>query len=65
LWVQNVPTFSISKNVDFESFGDKYLTTNQTMISIEIRNMQIHQHKRTCRKKTSNQFVDFNIENNQ
>jgi len=29
----------------------KYLTIGQTMLSNEIHNMQIHQHKITCRKK--------------
>ncbi len=49
LWVQNAPTFGVSKNEKIECFVHKYLTTNQTMLSIEI--CQIHQHKRTCRKK--------------
>jgi hypothetical protein len=34
------------------------------MLSIEIRNMKINQHKKTCKKKV-NQFVDFNIQNHQ
>jgi DNA polymerase III delta subunit len=64
LWVQNSSTFGVSKNEEIECFVDKYLTTNQTMLSIEIHNMQTHQHKRTCKKKV-NQFVDFNIQNHQ
>jgi hypothetical protein len=32
-------------------FVDKYLTTNQIMLIIEIRNMQIYQHKITCKNK--------------
>ncbi len=64
LWVQTAPTFGVSKNEEIECFVDKYLTTNQTMLSIEIHNMQTHQHKRTCKKKV-NQFVDFNIQNHQ
>jgi len=34
----------------------KYLTTNQSILNIEIHNSQIHQH---------NQFVDCNIQNHQ
>jgi hypothetical protein len=52
LWVQNAPTFGVSKSEEIECFVDKYLTTNQIMFSIEIHNIQIHQHKRTCKKKT-------------
>jgi hypothetical protein len=47
-----------------ECFVDKHLTINQIMLPIEIRNMQINQHKKTCKKKI-NQFVDFNIQNHQ
>jgi hypothetical protein len=39
------------KNEEIKCFVDKYLTIDQIMFPIEIRNMQIHQHKRTCRKK--------------
>jgi len=35
------------KNQEIKCFGDKYLI----MLPIEIRNMQIHQHKRTGKKK--------------
>jgi len=28
LWVQNGPTFGVSKNEEIECFVDKYLTTN-------------------------------------
>jgi hypothetical protein len=40
------------KNEEIECFVDKYLTIDQTMLSIEIHNMQRHQHKRTCKKKS-------------
>jgi hypothetical protein len=62
--VQNAPTFGVSKNEKIECFVYKHLTTNQIMLPIEIGNVQINQHKRTC-KKTINQFVDFNIQNHQ
>jgi len=52
LWVQNAPIFGVSKNEKIQCFVDKYLTINQTILSIEIHNIQIHQHKRTCRKKS-------------
>jgi hypothetical protein len=51
LWVQNALTFSVSKNEEIECFVNKYITTNQTILPIEIHNMQIHQHKKKCRKK--------------
>jgi hypothetical protein len=51
LWVHNALTFGVSKNEKVECFVNKYLTIDQTMLSIEIHNMQIHQHKKTCRKK--------------
>jgi hypothetical protein len=35
---------------------DKYLTTDQTMFKHKICNMQIHQHKQTCRKKCQTIF---------
>jgi len=47
LWVKNVLTFGVSKNEKIECFVNKYLTINQTMFSIEMHNMQIHQHKKT------------------
>jgi hypothetical protein len=40
----------VFKNGEIECFVHKYLTIDQTMLSIEICNMQIHQHKRTCPK---------------
>ncbi len=39
------------KNQEIKCFRDKYLTIDQIMLPIEIRNMQIHQHKRTCKKQ--------------
>jgi hypothetical protein len=36
----------------FECFVDKYLAIDQTMLKHEICNMQIHQHKWMCRKKS-------------
>jgi hypothetical protein len=48
VWVQNVHKFGISSNETIEFFFEKYLTTNQTLISIEICNAQIHQHKQPC-----------------
>ncbi len=50
LWVQNAPTFGVSKNEKFECFVNKYLTIDQTMLAIEICNMQIHQLKKTWKK---------------
>jgi hypothetical protein len=40
----------VFKNGEIECFVHKYLTIDQTMLSIEICNMQIHQHKRTYQK---------------
>jgi hypothetical protein len=39
LWVQNALTFGVSKNEKIECFVNKYLTTDKTMLSIEIHNM--------------------------
>ncbi len=41
-------TFGVSKNERIECFVNKYLTIDQTMLPIEIHNMQIHQHKKKC-----------------
>jgi hypothetical protein len=43
---------------------DKYLITNQIMLSNKIHNMKIYQHKRTCNKNI-NQFANFSIQNHQ
>jgi hypothetical protein len=59
LWVQNAPTFGVSKNEKIEFFVNKYLTIDQTILSNEIFNMQIHQHKRTCRKKLTNLLISI------
>jgi len=34
-----------------ENFVDKYLTTNQTLLSVEIHSAQIHQNKWSCQEK--------------
>jgi hypothetical protein len=39
LWVQNAPTFGVSKNEKLECFVNKYLTIDETMLLIEIHNM--------------------------
>jgi hypothetical protein len=51
LWIENAPRNDVFQNEDIECFVNKYLTTDQTMFKHKICNMQIHQHKRTCRKK--------------
>jgi hypothetical protein len=45
------------KNEKNECFVDKHLTIDQTMLPIEICNMQIHQHKRTSTKKMSTNLL--------
>jgi hypothetical protein len=33
LWLENASRFGVSKNEEIEFFVDKYLTTDQTMLS--------------------------------
>jgi hypothetical protein len=42
------------QNEEIECFVDKFLTIDQIMLKHKIQNMQIHQHKRMCRKTTLN-----------
>ncbi len=51
IWVNDVPQFGISMNENIEIFVDKYWTINQTIMPKDFRNVQIHQHKWTCKKK--------------
>jgi len=41
--LKNAPMFVISSNKDIEKIVDKYITTNQSIIQIEICATQIHQ----------------------
>jgi len=43
LWIKNAPMFVISSNKTIEKIVDKYITTNQSIIQIEICATQIHQ----------------------
>jgi hypothetical protein len=45
LWIENAPRFGICSNETIENFVNKYSTIDQTMLKIDIQNMQIHQHK--------------------
>ncbi len=47
IWVKDVFWFGISMNEEI----DKYLTIDQTILPKYIHNAQIHQHKRTWKKK--------------
>ncbi len=51
MWIKNAPSFGTCLNEAIENFVNKYSTTYQTMLKIDIQNMQIHHHKWTCRKK--------------
>jgi hypothetical protein len=45
LWIKNAPSFGTCLNEAIENFVNKYSTTYQTMLKIDIQNMQIHHHK--------------------
>ncbi len=51
LWSTNAHRFGNFTNGKNQNFVDKYLTTNQSILKIEICTSQIHQHKQTCGKK--------------
>jgi len=38
LWIQNVPTFGVSKNEKIECFVNKYLTIDEIMLPIADKN---------------------------
>jgi hypothetical protein len=65
LWLKNVLRYGFSTNEEkLKILLTKCLITDQSFLKIWIRNIQIHQHKQTCKKK-HNQFVDSNIQNHQ
>jgi hypothetical protein len=57
LWSKNAHKFGISTNEKNENYVDKYLTTNQSILKIEIHRSQIHQHKQTFGKTTTTNLL--------
>jgi hypothetical protein len=57
--------FKMLYNLAFHSmklyFIDKYITTDQTFFPIEIHSAQIHQHKRTCQKKSTHLSISISL----
>jgi hypothetical protein len=41
----------VDSNQTIEQFVDKYVTSNNSLLPSHLKNLQMHKHKQTCRKK--------------
>jgi hypothetical protein len=60
LWVANTPIYGLDSNNAIENFVDKYISCDNNKLPLNLREVQTHCHKKTCRKK--NQVIcRFNL----
>jgi len=55
LWIKNGPTYGIDSNEIIEQFVYKYVTFNNSLFFLNLKDSQMHKHGQTCKKK--NQVV--------
>ncbi len=55
LWIKNGPTYGVNSIETIEQFVDKYVTSNNSLLPSHLKNLQMHKHRQTWRKK--NQVV--------
>jgi hypothetical protein len=51
LWVANAPIYGFGSNNAIENFVDKYISCDNNNKAPNLREVQTHCHKKTCRKK--------------
>jgi hypothetical protein len=51
LWVANAPIYGLDSNNAIENFVDKYISCDNNKLTPNLREVQTHRHKKTCRKK--------------
>ncbi len=55
LWIKNGPTYGANSNETIEQFVYKYVTSNNSLLPLHLKDSQKHKHEQTSRKK--NQVV--------
>lgn len=51
IWVKNAPQFRNNSNKEIESFVDKYISSDKSLLPVALQEAQTHKHSRTCKKK--------------
>ncbi len=51
LWMKNGPTYGVNNNETIKQFVDKYVTFNNSLLLSHLKDLQMHKHRQTCRKK--------------
>ncbi len=51
LWIKDAPIYGINNNDGIQSFVDKYITCDKSLLLVNSCESQLHCHKQTCCKK--------------
>ena len=51
IWIKNAPVYKVNTNEEIKAFIDKYISSNSSLLPIELQSAQQHQHSWACRKK--------------
>jgi hypothetical protein len=50
-YIKDAPIYGINSNDEIQSFLDKYITCDKSLLLINLCESQLHHHKWTCHKK--------------
>jgi len=51
LWVKYGPMYSVNNNEIIEQFVDKYVTCNNSLLPLHLKDLQMQKHRQICKKK--------------
>jgi hypothetical protein len=61
LWIKNGPMYGVDSNETIEQFVNKYVISNNSLFPLHLKDLQMHKHKQTCRKKPSCSLISLSF----
>ena len=61
LWIKDAPIYGTNTNEEIETFVDRYLSCNSSILEDDLKILQHHRHTKTCRKNKNKKHCRFNF----